>query len=256
MGRPAAPPRAEQARERLDGEVPLAERARSLGDIARLNAVFGGRRLVLRALRRLVAGLPRGRPLTVLDVGTGGADVPRAIVRWARRCGRRVRVLALDRDRDTLAIARGRLAGYAEITPVLGDALALPVGRGRVDVVVSALTLHHLEPAEAARALAEMAAAARVGVAVNDLARSRHGTALVWLATRALARSPLSRHDGPLSVRRAYTAAEALRLCQAAGVAAACVRRHPLHLRYTATWPAAGGDGAARAGEPPRRDRP
>jgi SAM-dependent methyltransferase len=264
----APPPRVEQVQERLDGEVPIGQRARSLADVARLNAVFGGRRLTLRALRRLVAALPRHRQLTVLDVGTGGADIPRAIARWARRAGRRIRVLALDHDRDTLAIARGHLASYPEITPMLGDALALPIASGRVDVVVSSLTLHHLEPAEATRALGEMAAAARVGVAVNDLARSRHGVALVWLVTRVLARSRLSRHDGPLSVRRAYTAAETLRLCEKAGVFDARVRRHPLLLRYTATWsavrdqarrsrpgPAVRGDGARRAGEPRERAR-
>lgn len=259
----APPSRAEQVRERLDGDVPIEERARSLADVARLNAVFGGRRLTLRAMRRLVAALPRRRLLTVLDVGTGSADVPRAIVRWARRAGRPIRVLALDHDRDTLAIARRHLAGYPEITPMLGDALALPIGHGRVDVVVSSLTLHHLEPAEATQALGEMAGAARVGVAVNDLARSRHGVALVWLVTRVLARSPLSRHDGPLSVRRAYTAAETLRLCEKAGIFDARVRRHPLLLRHAATWSAAGdspptsprvvggrGAGARGAGEP------
>src|SRR5262245_42981834 len=106
MRRLAAPPRAEAAREHLDGDVPLAARAERLADVARLNAVFGGRRLTLRAVRRLVAALPRGRALTVLDVGTGSADVPRAIVRWARRAGRAVRVLAIDHDADTLAIAR------------------------------------------------------------------------------------------------------------------------------------------------------
>jgi SAM-dependent methyltransferase len=268
MGRFAPPGRAGGLQERLDGEVPIGERARSLADVARLNAVFGGRRLTLRALRRLVAGLPRERPLTVLDVGAGGADVPRAIARWARRAGRRVRVLALDRDRDTVAIARRGLGGYPEIVPLIGDALALPIGESSVDIVVSSLTLHHLEPAEAAQALAEMAAVARVGVAVNDLARSRYGAALVWLATRALARSPLSRHDGPLSVRRAYTPAEALGLCEKAGVPGARVRRHPLLLRYTATWSAAGdrarrprpaagarGDGAGAAAAPRRRAR-
>jgi ubiquinone/menaquinone biosynthesis C-methylase UbiE len=231
---PLPPPRAAGARERLDGPVPLADRAQSMADVARLNALFGGRRLTVRVVARLAAGLPRDRPLVVVDVGTGSADVPRAIVRWARRAGRPVRGRALDCDRDTLAVARRHLAGYPEITPVAADARALPVRAGGADVAVCALALHHLEPDEAAAALGEMAAAARAGV-VNDLARSRHGTALVWLVTRVLATSPLSRHDGPLSVRRAYTPAEAGRLCARAGLRPR-VRRHPLLLRYTATW--------------------
>jgi ubiquinone/menaquinone biosynthesis C-methylase UbiE len=176
--------------------------------------------------------VPLRRRLTVLDIGTGSADVPMAIVRWARRMGRPIRVLALDQDGDTLGIARRALSRYPEIVLVRGDARALPVRARGVDVVVSALTLHHLEPDDAARALGEMATVARAGVVVNDLERSRAGVLLVWLATRALARSPLSRHDGPLSVRRAYTPSEALALCATAGLGGASVRRYPLHLRF------------------------
>jgi hypothetical protein len=236
MGLLAPPPRAEDACERLDGAVPIRDRAESLDDVARLNVLFGGRRVALGALALLADGLPPGRPFTVVDVGTGSADLPRAIVRWGRRAGRPVRVLAVDRDEDTLAIAHRRSAGYPEITLVRAEAAALPIAPAAADVVMSALTLHHLEPAEAVAALGEMAAAARVGVAVNDLSRSRHGALLVGLVTRALAASPLSRHDGPLSVRRAYTPAEALALCEKAGVFGARLTRHPFLLRWALAW--------------------
>ena len=103
----------------------------------------------------------------MLDVGTGGADVPTSLARWARRAGRRIRILALDRDPPTLAVARRAAARYPEIVLLQGDALALPVRPRSVDVVISGLTLHHLEPAAAVRYLAEMDATARVGFVVN-----------------------------------------------------------------------------------------
>ena len=43
---------------------------------------------------------------------------------------------------------------------------------------------------------------------VNDLLRTRASLVLVWLATRLLRLHPVSRHDGLLSVRRAYSADE------------------------------------------------
>jgi hypothetical protein len=72
-----------------------------------------------------------------------------------------------------------------------------------------------------------MRAAARLGVVVNDLLRTRLGLALVWLATRLLARHRFARHDGPLSVRRAYSPAELKALAAAAGLATPAIRRHP-----------------------------
>ena len=226
--------RAAGARELGDGPAPFGERARNLAEIARLNGVFGGRLVTLRHVRQLVARLPAARPVTVLDLGTGSADVPRALVRWARRARRPIRVFALDRDSATLAVARDTVEGYPEIVLVQGDAEALPFRPGAVDVAISALTLHHLEPSAAIAHLRAMDRVARAGIIVNDLVRSRYGWALVWLVTRLLACGRMSRHDGPLSVRRAYTAEEARALCARAGIHGAEVTRYGPLLRFSA----------------------
>lgn len=226
--------RAEDAVEMLDRPAPFADLVQSLADIARLNALFGGRRLIVAHVERLIAAAPRDREITVLDVGTGGADIPTSLARWARRAGRRLRILALDRDPPTLAVARRAAARYPEIVLLQGDALALPVRPHSVDVVISALTLHHLGPGEAVRCLAEMDAAARVGFVVSDLVRSRAAYALVWLATRALTRNRMSRHDGPLSVLRAYTPDEVRALCEKAGLLDVRVTRYPRLARQCA----------------------
>ena len=149
--------------EMMDRPSSSGELAGALEAITQLNRFFGGCRLTLRHVRHLLAPLPADRLVTMLDVGTGAADIPVALVRWARRAGRRIRVLALDRDSATLAYARHYAAAYPEITTVQGDALALPVRPGSVDVVISAMTLHHLQPEEAVRYLAEIDAASRIG---------------------------------------------------------------------------------------------
>lgn len=227
-------PRAADAVELLDRPAPFRELRRCLADVARLNGAFGGRRLTVAHVRRLLRRLPAGRPATVLDLGTGGADIPRALVRWARRAGRRVRVFALDRDGAALTVARGNAARYPEIVLFQADALAPPFRPRSVDVVISALTLHHLEPPAAARFLAAIDSTARAGFVVNDLVRSRTAYALVWLATRLLARSRMSWHDGPLSVLRAYTPEELRELCRRAGLRDVRVHRYPPLLRQCA----------------------
>jgi len=226
--------RAEHAVEMLDRPAPFADLAESLADIARLNAIFGGRQITVRHVARLLADVPRDRTVTILDVGTGGGDLPRALVRWARRTGRRILILALDRDAGTVAFARRAAASYPEIVLLRSDALALPVRPGSIDVVISALTLHHLEPALAVRHLAEMDAAARVGFIVNDPMRSRAAYCAVWLATRLLTRNRMSRHDGPLSVLRAYTPDEVRGMCEKAGLFDVRLHRYRPLARYCA----------------------
>ena len=227
-------PRAEHAVELLDGPVPLADLSRCLADVARLNALFGGRFLTLAHVKRLAATVPAGRPLTVLDVGTGGGDVPRALVRWARRSARPIRVFALDRDPATVGIARRLARGYPEIAFIQGDAVHLPVRAAAVDVVISSLTLHHLTESEASRHLAEMDRVARRGFVMNDLARSRTAYVLVWLVTRLFAVNYMSRHDGPVSVTRAYVPDELRALCDKAGLSEVRIVRYRPLLRHCA----------------------
>jgi len=226
--------RATDAVEMIDRPVSAEALAECLATIARFNALFGGRWATLRHVRDLVAALPAGQPVTILDVGTGGADIPVALVRWARRHGRRMRVFALDQGGAALACARRAAAAYPEIALVRGDALALPVRPESVDLVVSALTLHHVPTEMAPQYLGEIDAAARLGWVVNDLVRGRAAHRLVWALTRLLSQSAMARHDGPLSILRSYTPREVARLCEKAGLFDVRVVHHALILRLCA----------------------
>jgi ubiquinone/menaquinone biosynthesis C-methylase UbiE len=221
--------------EIIDGPpVPFKEMACCMTDISRVNALFGGRMVTMVHVKRLLAARPPDRLVTVLDVGTGAGDIPRELVRWARRQGRRIRIFALDRDAATLRIAAKLVRDYPEITFVRGDALSLPIRSGAVDLTISAMTLHHLEPDAGVRYLAEMDRAARVGFVVNDLVRSRLAHWVVWLLTRFITRSAISRHDGPLSVRRSYTPGEVTGLCAQAGLEGVDVVHHWPYFRFCA----------------------
>jgi len=236
---PLLPPlaRAAGVLEIIDGPpVPFKEMACCMMDISRVNALFGGRLVTMIHVKRLLEALPADRPVTVLDVGTGAGDIPRELVRWARREGRRIRVFALDRDAATLRIAAQVVRDYPEISFLRGDALSLPVRPEAVDLTISAMTLHHLEPDAGVRYLAEMDRAARVGFVVNDLVRGRLAHWVVWLITRFITRSAISRHDGPLSVRRSYTPREVSGLCEQAGLKGVDVVHHWPYFRLCAVW--------------------
>jgi 2-polyprenyl-3-methyl-5-hydroxy-6-metoxy-1,4-benzoquinol methylase len=217
--------RAVAAREQLDGPLSPTALDATLDDLHRLNAWFGGDALTLSRIRRAAARVPRDRRLVVADVGGGRGDLAITVVRWARRCRRAVRVLVIDADAATVDLARRHTAAYPEITVLQADARALPLREGAIDVAVAALTLHHLPVDAAVDCLAEMAFASRLAV-VNDLLRTPLSLAAVWLTTRALRLHPVSRHDGPISVRRAYSASELTVLAARAGVRAR-VRRYP-----------------------------
>jgi SAM-dependent methyltransferase len=190
----------------------------NLADIAFANRWLGGVAPVTREIRRVGAR-------TVLDIGSGAGDVPHALVRDGRRRGIDVRVTCLDRSAEMLAIARRRTGGDERLTFVQGEGERLPFDDASFDVVTCTLALHHFEPVPARELLHEMRRVARITPIVADLTRSTLAYAATWLYARAASRNRLTRHDAPLSVRRAYAPDEAVALARDAGWRAPSVRR-------------------------------
>jgi SAM-dependent methyltransferase len=204
------------ASERLDG--PLLEPSvlrGNLRDLERVNRWLGGTALSRRAIDRLAEGRSA---IELLDVGTGAADIPVALLGGT---GPVARVVGLDSRAEILGQAVARrpdLATMPGLTLQLGDGRSLPFGDEAFDIVHASLVMHHLPPDGVVALLAEMRRVARLGIVVNDLLRSRLGHAGAWLLTRLGTANAYTRHDAPLSVRRAYTLSELEALVAGAGL--------------------------------------
>lgn len=207
--------------ELLDG--PLHDERALVGnlrDLARLNRLTGGTRLTQRAIEALEGA--SGEPSTsVLDVGTGAADLPMTLLAVARAAGRPLTITATDSSPEVLAaarVARPSLVTTSGLELAIADGRGLPYADRAFDVAHASLVIHHLEPDDAVAFLRELRRVARHGVVVNDLVRSRLSWLGAWLLIHATATSRFTRHDGPLSVRRAYTREELHDLVATAGL--------------------------------------
>ena len=207
--------------ELLDGPLDDAQAlVANLRDLGRINRLTGGTRLS----RRAVAVLGRFGPVaSLIDVGTGGADVPIGLLAATARgttVGPRT-IVATDSRPEILAAARALRPALDRIdglTLAIADGRDLPWPDASFDVAHASLVLHHLEPADAVALLRELRRVARTGVVVNDLVRGRLNWLGAWLLVHAIGTSRFTRHDGPLSVRRAYSHSELVALVAAAGM--------------------------------------
>ena len=238
-----------------DPEESLRDLHGSLRDLERINRLLGGHVFVRRYLDRVLPvsrrrASPIPRALTVLDVGTGGGDVPAAVAGWGRHRGVPVRIVGVDRHPGIArfaAAAQGAPAAAAQgahalasqgaqaaaslarpsIMVIQADARSLPFREASFDVCLCNLVLHHLTRDEGIALLRRLHGLARLGFLVVDLLRSPGGYGGVWLLTRAF-RNRLIRHDGPLSVRRAMSWPEYREFAQEAGVPGITLVRLPL----------------------------
>ncbi len=201
----------------------------SLHDIARINRAFGGAAAAARRLEDFFPGTG-GPPLTLLDVGTGLGDIPRAAAARAGRHGLSLRLLGLDLHR---AAARAA-AGECGVAAIVGDGGRLPFASRSVDFVLCAKLLHHLPGPSGTSLLREMDRVARLAVVVADIRRSALAALGIWLASFPMRFHPATRRDSVISVFRGFTAGELRERCAAAGVRAE-IRRHR-GWSLTAAW--------------------
>lgn len=204
---------------------------RTLRQLRHVNRYLGGHRALRRAVTPLLRWWSHGT-LTVLDLGSGLCDHTVELMEWGRRHGVSLDVTAVDANPAVVEVARTYLEG--QLPPgdrksariITANALELPFAERSFHVVTASLFLHHFDDDRAVWLLKEMARRASVGIIVNDL----HRHPLAYAGIRAIAAvlpvSPTFRHDGPLSVRRAFKPRELRAFARAAGLTNARVRRH------------------------------
>jgi len=176
---------------------------RSLRDIARANRWFGGRWAFRNALDRMLGSPVAGSTLTLLDVGTGAGDLPRAAETWAAQRGCRLTAFGVE-----LHPVAARLALESGLRMLRASGAVLPLRSQSVDVVLVSQVAHHLEAAELTALLRECDRVARRAVIVSDLRRSLMARAAFWIGSRLLRFDRATRTDGLLSIRRGFSVAE------------------------------------------------
>lgn len=217
---------------------------KALRSIARVNRRFGGDSLHARLLARALAGVPNGRKPHILEAASGHATVLR---RALTRLGAAVQVTLLDRKIQHLPNPRD-WPGEMALSTMRGDALALPFPDASVDIVSCCLFLHHLDPPDVQRFIREATRVARVAVVINDLERSAAHYRLAQMHS-LFDRSRLSRHDGPVSVRRAYTFRELAGMLALTGCQFSLARAYLFRLGAV-VWCRRGGGVLSAPGRP------
>ncbi|MEM1167053.1 MAG: methyltransferase domain-containing protein [Planctomycetota bacterium] len=197
-------------------DVPRDELDRSLGFIRFVNRRLGGSAALVSRLAGWSARWPGGKRISLIDLGTGSADIPVAALRWAESAGHDLRITAVDAHATTLDLAREHVTAElgsaaiddARITFVQADALTLAdrFGDRSFHYAHAGMFLHHLSDIRVMTALRVMERLVSAGLVWNDLVRapiSRFGVRLLT------ARAPeMVKHDARVSVEAGFTSAE------------------------------------------------
>lgn len=190
-----------------------------LRNLRLINARLGSLVLVRDAVLSLVAGADPHRTIDVLDLATGSADQPVALVEAFRLAGRQVAITAVDKNPVVLDVARSFAGHLAAIHFEQRDIRALPYASRSFDVAICSFALHHFSRRDAVTILREMGRLSRMGFVVHDLARGYPAAIAAWIYTHVTTTNLMTRRDGVMSVMNAFVKQELQDMAVEAGLA-------------------------------------
>lgn len=189
---------------------------KNLGELDILNRYIGAHAISLEGIKRLMTD--RQKKYHIVDLGCGSGDVLRYIARWARANQYHVKLTGVDQNADAVKYLQEKCNVYPEITGITADYEDYLMATDDIDIVHCGLFCHHLDDAKLAQLFRFLKTSSCQGIVINDLQRNPLAYCGVWLLTRLLNGSALSKHDGPVSVLRAFKREEITSLIQRAGL--------------------------------------
>ena len=206
-----------------------------LDELGLVNRWLGGQRASLAPagqwIRHLQGEHRIPRRVHVLDLGCGGADIPRQLAAWGRSHGFEVCITALDNNLEACRVAHRDCLGFPEVAVLQADVHQLPFAANSFDLSICSAFLHHFRQSEIVSILEDLARVSRSAVIINDLHRHRLAYLGIRLLTRLFSRSPAVRHDGPLSVRKGFQRSDLERIVELLDV-----KRYSIEWRWAFRW--------------------
>ncbi len=180
-------------------DVDDAVKRQVIGALDWTGRVFGNHRRVAEIALEVIADVPDPR---ILELGAGHGAVSRLLLE--NHPSAHVTITDVNTE-SVAAIAASELGSHPRATVRAMDATAIDAPDGAFDLVLFALSFHHLAPAQAARVFAEGTRVGRVLVIV-DLPRPPAPLHLLRLATMLpFALFVPFVHDGVISSLRCYS---------------------------------------------------
>jgi len=194
-------------------EIALNDAAKSFDDLRKINRFLGGVGVYNKTLFRLLRVYPPSQHISMLDVGTGSGDMSGEVLKRCRSQRMNITLTGLDVQPKFLQLAKRRHTGTNGFNLIVSDAFTMPFNDNSFDVVISNLVLHHYYD-RAGELLEEMYRITRHAIVINDLLRHTIPLLFFKLYSPFFVKSPITRYDGEVSIRRAFSFSEIQRLLE------------------------------------------
>lgn len=173
----------------------------ALDELKIINKYLGGIATTEAAVNKIRQKKYLKGGLSVLDVGSGAADILTAL----KNKSKNLEITSIDiNKRATLYLKDQTIIKNI----VCGDIKSNPFKDYKFDLVHASLFFHHFKEEEIRDILSDLFQLCRYAIIVNDLRRSILALLGIKLLTLIFSKSDMVKNDAPLSVKRGFTKSE------------------------------------------------
>jgi len=181
--------------------------AQAYRGMATFNRWGGGIAVVRDFVEFEVSRVPAGRPLRVLDIGSGSCDIPLAVSRWAKARGFAVEFTCVDYSDTAVRLGWENIAKSGDLQVRMGQGDIFEYqSEEPFDCAVGSMFFHHFTDDEIIRLVNRLRSIVRHSLLISDLLRYTPYYLIAWLGSLVLPTE--LRHDVRVSIKRGFKLTE------------------------------------------------
>jgi 2-polyprenyl-3-methyl-5-hydroxy-6-metoxy-1,4-benzoquinol methylase len=184
----------------LQGE----ELRKALDQIARINQLLGGNKVILQGIKGLLKQSHQTKTIAITDIGCGNGDILRMLAKFGKKNKINFQLTGIDANEFTINYAKKLSKEYPNIEYKCVDIFSEDFKTIKYDIILCTLTLHHFTNEQILKIISIFSNNAETGIIINDLHRSKTAYRLFEVICVVFNLNSMSREDGLISILRGF----------------------------------------------------
>lgn len=206
--------RTEEAEIMDDFSLQGEELREALDQIARINQLLGGNKVILLGIKELLKQSHHAKIISIADIGCGNGDMLRMLAKFGQKNKLTFQLTGIDANEFTINYAKKLSQEYSNIEYKCVDIFSEDFKTMKFDIILCTLTLHHFTNEQILKIISIFNNNAETGIIINDLHRSKTAYRLFEIICVVFNLNSMSREDGLISILRGFRKKELVEFSQ------------------------------------------
>jgi ubiquinone/menaquinone biosynthesis C-methylase UbiE len=186
-----------------DPAIPFGDIQQNMKELNLVNTYLGGHKISISGMKSILKKHPGKKSITLCEIGCGGGDNLKAIMKWCVKHEIDVKCIGIDINHACIEFAKKQCKAL-DATWIVSDYISVTFGAHKPDIILCSLFCHHFTDREIGQMLRWMKQNAAMGFIINDLHRHPLAYYAIKIITGIFSKSYLVKNDAPISVTRGF----------------------------------------------------